>query len=170
MSSLPACIKHHLPNNNISVLAFLGYNLPLLDHVTGSQFMRPEKYLSQSLLNSENMEEIFRILSPPIDTVKAIAQRIHNNPDIRSIQCPHSPSSGGKRFPLWVVAYWIHLHDIYKMKAMWKLAVSTLRNHIEMQDHTSGLLRQAFNALSYTLWAGHIEGGEPVRAVKWVHH
>ena len=29
-----------------------------------------------------------------------------------------------------------------------------------MEDHTSNLLHQAFNALSYTLWAGHIEGGE----------
>ena len=160
MSSLPACVKHHLPDNNLSVLTFLAYDLPLLDHVTGTQFMRLEKYLCQSLPNSENMEEIFCLPSLPIDTIKALAQQIRNNPDITSIQCPHSPSSGGKRFPLWVIPYWIHLHDIYETKATWKLAVSRLRNRIETEDHTSDLLHQAFNALSYTPWAGRIEGGE----------
>ena len=88
MSSLPACVKHHLPDNKISILAFLRYDLPLFDHVTGTQFMWLEKYLSQSLPNSDNMEEIFHLLSPPIDTVKALAQWMCNNPDIRSIQCP----------------------------------------------------------------------------------
>ena len=65
-----------------------------------------------------------------------------------------------KAVPPWVIPYWIHLHNIYETKAMWKLAVSRLRNHIETEDHTSDLLHQAFNALCYTPWAGHIEGGE----------
>ena len=72
MSSLPVCVKHHLPNNNLSVLTFLAYDLPLLDHVTGTQFMQLEKYLRQSLPNSENMEEIFRLPSLPIDTIKVV--------------------------------------------------------------------------------------------------
>ncbi|KAF9457518.1 hypothetical protein BDZ94DRAFT_1314122 [Collybia nuda] len=118
MALLPQLIHSILPDKRCTVQQLM--DRAISPCTTTTRFARAKKYLSCLPPNEENIDEITSLLSPTCTTLKVLLQSV-NEPDVKSIQCPHSPISGGKRYPLWVTTYWAELMHARDIQQTWKM-------------------------------------------------
>jgi hypothetical protein len=145
LTLLPA-LEQYLPNRRLAILAFLAFELPAASPAVPG-FVRKEKFVSELPPNSENIHEIASLRTPPANVVSALEDLV-KNPSIKSIQCPHEASAGGKHFSIATVLYWARITAIRKVQTCWQHAVDMLQARMD-KDVDSILLQAAFRALSY---------------------
>jgi len=129
MPTLLPALEQYLPDRRLSILTFLTFKLPAAAPADPC-FVRRENFVSELPPNSENFHEISSLQTPLI----------------KSIQCPHEASVGGKRFPIATVLYWARIIAICKVQTCWKHAVERLQAKID-EDVDSVLLQAAFRAI-----------------------
>lgn len=157
--SLPAFEKY-LPESKLPILSLLAFKLPASAPPAPS-LIRPKKFISELLPNSEDIHEITSLLVPPPNILNALQDLIKNPTTIvKSIQCPHEPGAGGKRFPTETVLYWTRVVAIREVQTSWQDAVNNLQARIEKNN--SELLQAAVKSLSYTPWLENVPLNEIV--------
>lgn len=116
MSCFPPNIQQYLPANTLSVNKFITLNLPSCTPVatTPSQLTKAKSYVSDLQPTLNNVNEITLLLLPS-DNVLTTLQQFICSGTINSILCPHSPTAGGQRYPLWLVSFWIQLSSTWNI-------------------------------------------------------
>jgi hypothetical protein len=80
----------------------------------------------------------------------------------QSIQCPHVGTADGKRYPLWVISYWVKLIPICRICQKWVKADESLQKqskpHHRIPASDPGLIHNIYNALSCMPWGRNIRG------------
>jgi hypothetical protein len=155
---LPPNIQKYFPPTNLSVHQFLAITLPPCATVT-TQLSRTQKYYSNLLPMSDNVDEITSLLSPPDDILVNLHQLVQTQSDVvvKSIQCPHSMTAGRQRYPLWLVSFWVQLSSVRKTQENWKTAVQNLERQMA-RNQDDLLLQETFNSLAYVPWTGYLQG------------
>jgi hypothetical protein len=155
---IPPNIQKNFPPTTFSVHQFIAINLPPCATVT-TRLLRAQKYYSNLLPTSDNVDEITSLLSPPDDILANLQQCVQTQSDdvIKSIQCPHSMTAGGQRYPVWLVSFWVQLSSIRKTQENWKTAVQNLKNQMA-RNQDDLLLQKASNSLAYVPWTGYLQG------------
>ena len=170
LPSPPPNIQKHFPPTTLSVHQFLTINLPPCATIT-TQLMRTQKYYSNLLPTSDNVtvDEIISLLSPPDDILAnlrhSVLQTRTQSDVIKSIQCPHSMTAGGQRYPLWLVSFWVQLSSVRQIQKNWKTAVQNLETQMA-RNQDDLLLLKAFNSLAYVPWTGYLEGFQVHSTIK----
>jgi hypothetical protein len=150
---LPAFEKY-LPESKLPILSLLAIKLPASAPPAPS-LIRPKKFISELPPNSEDIHEITSLLMPPPNILSALQDLIKDPTMIvNSIQCPHEPSAGGKRFPTATVFYWTRVVAIRDVQSSWQHAVNNLQARIVKNN--SELLQTAVKSLSYTPWLENV--------------
>ena len=150
-SLLPA-FEQYLPDNKLSISSLLAFKLPPSAPAAPS-LVRPKKFVSKLAPNSEDVHEITSLQIPPPNILSAL-QDLIKNPMVKSIQCPHEPGAGGKRFPTVTVLYWTRIVAIQEVQTCWQHAVNSLQ--ARMNGDNSELLQAAVRSLSYTPWLENV--------------
>ena len=159
--SLPA-FEQYLPDHKLNIFSLLAFKLPTSAPATPS-FIRPKKFISELPPNSENAHKITSLQMPPPNILSAL-QDLIKDPTVKSIQCPHEPSAGGRRFPTATVSYWTRVVAIQKVQTCWQHAVNNLQARIDRKN--SDLLQAAVLSLSYTPWDDPVPLNEVVSTQK----
>ena len=100
---------------------------------------------------------------PPPNILGAL-QDLIKDPTVKSIQCPHEPGAGGKRFPTATVLYWTWVVAIREVQTCWQLAVNNLQARIDKKN--LDLLQATVRSLSYTPWLENVPLNEVVSTQK----
>lgn len=153
MEEIPLTAQLLLPPVTLTVQDFLAYELPSI--APNTCFIRPDKYLSTIKLNVDNIDEIAALVTPPgevLDSLHAM-DRLR----AKSIICPHETSAGGKRYPMWVLTYWLRVKDLRGIQHQWRSAMSNLQR-IKTWTPPSQLLQTVDSVMSHLPWAGEIPG------------
>ena len=100
---------------------------------------------------------------PPPNILGAL-QDLIKDPTVKSIQCPHEPGAGGKRFPTATVLYWTWVVAIREVQTCWQLAVNNLQARIDKKN--LDLLQATVRSLSYTPWSENVPLNEVVSTQK----
>ena len=154
--------EQHLPDRKLPIFSLLAFKLPTSAPAAPSM-MRPKKFISMLPPNSENIHEITSLQIPPAN-ILSVLQGLIKDPMVKSIQCPHEPGAGGKRFPTVTVLYWTQVVAIREVQISWQHAVNNLQARIDKKN--SELLQAALRSLSYTPWFGNVPLNEVVTVQK----
>ncbi|KAG5649971.1 hypothetical protein H0H81_001272 [Sphagnurus paluster] len=152
----PPDIQQHLLLKTLSVCDFVMLDLPPSTPAVMTRLAQMPKYASKLEPTVHNVNEIVSILSPSDNILETLQQSIHFGL-VKSILSPHSPISGGRRYPLWLVSFWAELSSIRKIQQKWRTAIASLETQID-RNKESGPLRQAFFTLSQIQWTGRLQG------------
>jgi len=172
-----------LPQQAQSVTQLLDFHLPPTASTAESDFPASEFFAAQALLDhtgvavADNATIIGLLPSLPIPSASQlveIAKHCTKEQDRQSLLlCPHSRDSvsKGQHLPLWVVTYWIKVHDIIQTHQQpWFEAKQHLkclgRRSTPSNKCASGLLLADVNDVLQSLpWAGSVDtldGRDPV--------
>lgn len=144
-----------LPSVTLTVQEFLAYKLPSV--APNIRFTRPNKYLSILEPNVDDVEEFAKLTLPPSGVLDSLREM--DKSGARSIICPHETSAGGKRYPMWLLTYWLQVKDVRGVQCQWRSAVSNLHERIKEKDNQSSELVQTVDTVvSHLPWAGEIPG------------
>ena len=158
MASLPPDIQQHLPDRRMPVLAFLAIRLPKV--INTNHFIQPEKYISSSPPNLDDIKEMLGFPIPSPDVVNALQHLIQKpEQNVGSILCPHVTTAGGKRFPSTVVLCWARLLEICNVQSKWENAVRNLQMWMTWEPE-SALAQRAFQVLTNLPWSNYLNGIE----------
>ena len=157
MSDIPDYVRNNLPSPNVSINEFLAIFLPPCTSVT-VRLMRVEKYLSEQPPNIHNVNNVSELLPPPAEVVLALKRRLRDqNGSITSVICPHLPTSGGARYPLWIIEFWAELSMVCDIQENWKRAASQLEAKFRAAPKNH-LLQCVVKTLAHLPWTGNILG------------
>ena len=152
----PPEIQKHLPAATLSVHGFITLNLPSCAPADTAQLTRAKSYVSELQPTVDNINESTLLLSPSDNILTTLQQSIRSGM-VKSILCPHSPTAGSQRYPLWLASFWIQLSSTRKIQLKWKTAIENLDMRMK-QNPESILLQRALNALSHIPWTGQLQG------------
>jgi hypothetical protein len=149
--SLPT-VEQYLPDRKLPIFSLLAFKLPT-SAPAAPCLLRPKKFISELPPNSENVHEITSLQIPP-PNILSVLQDLIKDPTVKSIQCPHDPGAGGKRFPTATLLYWTRVVAIQEVQTCWRRAVDGLRARIDKKK--PDLLRAVILSLSYTPWSENV--------------
>jgi hypothetical protein len=155
----PNACQYLLPHQNMSVMEFLKFRLPIVQSSTS--FAKPEQYFLTEAPTTIDLQDIQHLPMPPHSVVKSLAKVI---PGIQyqSIQCPHVSTTDGIQYPLWIVQYWVELISICRICQKWAKADKSLQKqskpHHGIPASDTGLIQDVYNTLSCIPWGRKIRG------------
>ena len=161
MSQLPLDLEQFLPAKSLPVLDFLNVKIPLTTSLPHPKLMRVKKFESNDEPTVFDASEIARLLLPPRDIISSLELAIAHG-TIRSVQCPHVPTSGNKRYPISTVNYWRLLVCYHRAQDDWKRAVNNLLQRIKLEKNlqTAAILQDTYAVLTTLPWSGRLKGFE----------
>jgi hypothetical protein len=155
MSDIPDYVRNNLPSPNVSINEFLAISLPPYTSVT-ARLMRIKKYVSKQPPNIHNVDNVGELLPPPAEVIMGLKHQLQKG-SVTSVLCPHLPASGGARYPLWIIEFWVKLRMIHNIQENWKRAA----NRLEAKFRTAPknhLLQHVAKTLNHLPWTGNLLG------------
>jgi hypothetical protein len=124
-----------------------------------TSFAKPEQYLLTSMLNTTDLQDIQHLPTPPYIVVESLAKTMDGT-KWKSIQCPHVGMANDKRYPLWIISYWVKSIPIRTIRQKWAKADEALQRqsklHHGIPASNPGLIRDVYNNLSCIPWGRYI--------------
>lgn len=163
-----------IPGKKISVLDLLKFDLPPISK--NIQHHTVEKYLSNAKPNYFKVDNIRKIPVPPLSTVTQLAAQGPGAADrgvVSSVRCPHIAGGKEQNLPLWVVSFWLLVHEIHMdgLRA-WKDAVEFLGQEKRKDSEGKGkglVAEHVLLLLERTEWSDTVHGFdrdcEPITSV-----
>lgn len=147
-----------LPNDTLSVAELLNFRLPI---PRSTSFTDSDDYLTEETHNTEDLEEIRNLPSPPAAVVHALILALQET-SAAAVTSSHCPRTAGKRYPLWVITYWGEVLQIRVVLERWISADNGIRTQMERLDHdepeAGKELWTACDAMLTLPWSGSISG------------
>lgn len=146
-----------LPNENLSILDFLQFSLPV---VARTPITNGQQYFSTLTPTITIIEEIKFIPTPPLTILDDLVKRPEASFS-QSVLCLHAPGLAGKRLPMWILSYWVEVTRIRPLKVKWGGAeenLQALKISKSCTDKTRVLILQVYNELACLSWSGDIKG------------
>lgn len=156
-----------LPLKNASIAEAIGFQFPnILQANTGlavEEFIRAREPTPAAMLPTT----ILAIQIPPKAFVEKLADELAREVEeggVISIACPHAARASQNLFPLWIVTYWLELHEMmHDVVLPWRKATGLLsqrRGLAELKGARTfvSAADEAIEALSKVPWEGKLKG------------
>jgi hypothetical protein len=167
----PDIVLQLLPNENITIINFLGFPLPLTA-APSSEIFTPKQFLSNHLPDVTSLDIIRSTPTPSEAIIRGLVSAIKAASDaVESITCPHVASASPKHFPVWLAAYWFELLLVRQIRKCWSSAEKGLQKIMGLQKDlanvkdTTQLVDHAYGVFTCLPWTGVLHGfseAEPV--------
>ncbi|KAF8193422.1 hypothetical protein BJ912DRAFT_241100 [Pholiota molesta] len=163
--AIPHQIQEELfPSPHLSILGLLQYQLPLI-----AKTLPPDttctSFFHNDLPTMETAASISQILSPPINFVQLLQRELPKaiKRGCRSLQCPHSMSTLGNTYPLWVIEYWLRIDDVRCFRDAWCIAEGNLQEKARRWNgkgklEARNLVYRILDGLSTMEWSNRLAG------------
>jgi hypothetical protein len=123
----PDIVLQLLPNENITILNFLDFPLPLTA-APSSEIFTSKQFLSNHLPDVTSLDIIRSTPTPSEVIIRGLVSAIKVASDaVESITCPHVASASPKHFPVWLAAYWFELLLVRQIRKCWSSAEKGLQ-------------------------------------------